>query len=168
MKKIIIFLFVLTSIILSFNKEERIVIPKDSIRYRIIASDDSKESQALKWQVNTTLMPILTDIMNSSDTLETSRASIQKNLPLIKQTLDSQNIPYSISFGQNYFPKKEYKDVIYKEGDYESLVITLGKGNGQNWWCVMFPPLCLIDVKETGKKDIEYHSYVKDIINKYI
>lgn len=167
MKKIIMFLFVLTSSFFLFKKEE-VVIPKDSIRFRIIASSNSKEDQAQKWETNNLIMPILTDIMNSSDSIEDSRANIQKSLPLIEEKLKEQNIPFNISFGKNYFPQKEYKNVIYEEGEYESLVITLGKGTGQNWWCVMFPPLCLVDIKETENNNIEYHSYVKDIINKYI
>ena len=50
---------------------------------------------------------------------------------------------------------------------YESLVITLGKGEGDNWWCVLFPPLCLLEENE-NTQDVEYHFLVKDIIDKYL
>ena len=56
---------------------------------------------------------------------------------------------YKINYGYNYFPKKKYKSVTYKEGMYESLVITLGTGEGDNWWCVLFPPLCLVEADES-------------------
>ena len=66
-----------------------------------------------------------------------------------------------------YFPKKEYKGVEYNEGNYESLVITLGEGKGDNWWCVLFPPLCLIDAEEQTS-DVEYKFLVKEIIKHFM
>ena len=66
----------------------------------------------------------------------------------------------------NYFPSKEYKGVKYEEGYYESLVITLGKGEGDNWWCVLFPPLCLIEGEEDT--EVEYKSIVMEILDKYL
>ena len=65
----------------------------------------------------------------------------------------------------HFFPKKEYKGVVYKEGEYESLLITLGKGQGDNFWCVLFPPLCVMEEDET--KDVEYKWFIKDILEKY-
>ncbi|MBQ9011225.1 MAG: stage II sporulation protein R, partial [Bacilli bacterium] len=53
-----------------------------------------------------------------------------------------------------------YKGVKYKEGYYESLLVTLGKGKGDNWWCVLFPPLCLIEADESS--DVQYKSFVKE------
>ena len=73
-----------------------------------------------------------------------------------------------IHYGLNYFPKKEYKGVIYEEGYYESLVVTLGNGNGDNWWCVLFPPLCLLEAQETNTQDVEYKFFVQDLIDKYM
>ena len=67
------------------------------------------------------------------------------------------------NYGKNYFPRKEYKNVIYEEGEYESVVITIGDGNGKNFWCVLFPPLCMLD----EDSNIEYSSLVKEIIDKY-
>lgn len=75
---------------------------------------------------------------------------------------------FNISFGLNYFPEKEYKGVTYEAGTYNSLVITLGSGVGKNWWCVMFPPLCLLEGKNNNTDDINYKFYVKEIIDKYI
>ena len=74
---------------------------------------------------------------------------------------------YSINYGNNYFPKKVYQEVEYPEGNYESLVITLGDGLGDNWWCVLFPPLCLLEAQEENIKDINYTFYIKELIDKY-
>ena len=67
-----------------------------------------------------------------------------------------------------YFPKKKYKGITYKEGNYESLVITLGEGAGDNFWCVLFPPLCLIEADETSNDNVEYKFFVKELIDKYL
>ena len=63
-------------------------------------------------------------------------------------------------------PEKEYKGVKYKEGYYESWVITLGEGEGNNWWCVLFPPLCLVEAEEAD--EVEYKFFIKELIDKYL
>ena len=59
---------------------------------------------------------------------------------------------------------KEYRKVKYKEGYYESIVITIGEGKGDNWWCVLFPNLCLVDLENIS--DVEYKSWIEEKINK--
>ena len=76
-------------------------------------------------------------------------------------------MPYRINFGLNYFPQKKYKGIKYEEGLYESLLITLGEGKGNNWWCVLFPPICLLEAEETETNEVEYKSFIKEIIEKY-
>ena len=64
-------------------------------------------------------------------------------------------------------PEKEYEGVTIPSGNYESLVITLGSGLGDNWWCVMFPPLCLLEAKDNNTENIEYKFLVQEILEKY-
>ena len=87
----------------------------------------------------------------------------------VKSTLKAlnQKESFKINYGMNYFPEKIYKGVKYEEGEYESLVIELGDGLGDNFWCVLFPPLCLLEGEEQTKTDVEYTSFIKEIINKY-
>ncbi|MGN1379342.1 MAG: stage II sporulation protein R [Bacilli bacterium] len=167
MKKIIIILFVLTIFLITINKENQVTIPNESIRYRIIANSNSSQDQKNKWEANTKITPIITDIMLKSSNIEETRTNIKKNINSMENELDKMNIDYTINYGYNYFPKKEYKEVIYNEGNYESLVITLGNGYGENWWCVLFPPLCLIDAKETDFSNVDYKFYINEILNKY-
>jgi len=75
------------------------------------------------------------------------------------------NLGYDVKYGYNYFPVKEYKGVKYNEGYYESLLVTLGEGKGDNYWCVLFPPLCLIEGDESD--DVHYKSLIEEIIKKY-
>ena len=56
---------------------------------------------------------------------------------------------------------------MYKAGNYESLVVTIGEGAGNNFWCVLFPPLCLLDNEKTDTSDVEYQFYVKNILDKF-
>ena len=74
---------------------------------------------------------------------------------------------FTIKYGINYFPEKVYKGTTYKSDNYESLVITLGNGEGENWWCVLFPPLCLIDAEE-NEENINYEFIVKKIIKHFM
>ena len=73
---------------------------------------------------------------------------------------------YKINFGKNHFPDKEYKGVVYNEGDYESLVVYIGEASGDNWWCVLFPPLCLLEADEADTGEVEYKSIVGEMLDK--
>lgn len=174
MKKFLALLTIITiiSVIGDFNVDKTI-IPKDAIRFRVIANSDKKEDQELKMKVKNNLEKDLNEVLKNQSTLLSSRNAIEKNLPLfeknIKNTLLEENSAqkFTINYGQNYFPAKEYKNVVYEEGDYESLVITLGDGLGKNFWCVLFPPLCLLEGEEQEEDNVEYHILVKDILTKY-
>ena len=162
MKKIIVFLFVLTIIYIS-KSEEEIIIPTNSIRYRIIANSDSTKDQMLKMNIKEKLDEEILPILSDSNSIEDSRLVIKDNLDNIKNIVSKYTDDFDVNYGKNYFPKKTYKGINYDAGNYESLVITLGSGLGKNWWCVLYPPLCLID-KNTN--DVEYTTLVKEILKK--
>ncbi|MBE6148789.1 MAG: stage II sporulation protein R [Firmicutes bacterium] len=167
MKKIIVFLFVITVIFIS-SSEENIIIPRDSLRFRIIANSNSYQDQLLKMEIRTELLPILSDISNNSSTIEEARKNVKNNINNIQNRISKYSSNFNVNFGQNYFPHKKYNNVIYNAGNYESLVITLGEGIGDNWWCVLFPPLCLLEAEISNLDSITYDSYLKKIINKYL
>lgn len=165
MRKTIIFLFLIIVLSVASKNTKDIIIPQKSIRFRIVANSNSLEDQALKWKVNENILPILNSIDSSS--YENSRESLRKSVNQIEKEIDKMNIKYKISLGNNYFPEKKYENIIYPEDNYESLVITLGEGKGDNWWCVLFPPLCLMESQKENVDKITYKSYIKQIINKY-
>ena len=86
----------------------------------------------------------------------------------INDLLIKENYPlgYQIHFGQNYFPEKNFKGVTYEEGYYNSLLVTLGEGKGDNWWCVLFPPMCLMEAEES--EEVEYKFFIQELIEKYL
>lgn len=164
MKKIIFLTISVVVGILVYNQHEEIVIPMDAIRIRIIANsnniEDLYEKKRLKEEIKSELYDLVKDVNSSSE----ASSNIQENMEKINKLVSSKTEDYSINYGMNYFPSKTYKGVIYKEGNYNSLVITLGKGLGDNWWCVLYPPLCMME-DNPNTKDVEYRSFVKDLLN---
>lgn len=167
---LIIFIFVFY-VFISDVLAKNIKIPNDAIRIRIIPNSNSSFDQDIKLKVKDKLEITMYDLLKDAESSEEAKEIIQNNLELVdkdvKKILSDENYDkgYTINFGKNYFPEKEYKGVKYEEGYYESLLITLGKGEGDNWWCVLFPPLCLIEGEEDT--EVEYKSIVMEILNKY-
>lgn len=110
------------------------------------------------------------DNLNDITEIETSRNIIKSNINKYREKIEklfikkNYNKEININFGLNYFPKKVYKGVTYEQGDYESLVITIGSGQGDNWWCVLFPPLCLLEAEENT--EVEYKFKVLELLDK--
>lgn len=130
---------------------EPVVIPDEAIRLRILANSDESSDQALKQHVRDEVNEAVTEWVEELTTIEAARHLIQERLPLIEEIVnqvliaEGEDQSYSVSFGQVAFPTKMYGQYIYPAGHYEAILITLGEGNGANWWCVLFPPLCFLD-----------------------
>ncbi len=167
MKKIIYIILIL--IVLSFflTNQNNPIIPENSIRFRIIANSNSNIDQDTKKQIKKDLEQQFFPLLENNKSLEESRQTIKENEDVIKKTLDSYNIPYTINYGPNYFPQKNYKGITYNEGNYESLVISLGEAKGNNWWCVMYPPLCLLESNSDNYDDVEYKFYIQELLEKF-
>ena len=73
------------------------------------------------------------------------------------------NLKYKVKYGMNYFPSKEYNDIRFEAGSYESLVVEIGEAKGNNYWCILYPPLCMVDYENNNK--IEYKSKIIEIIS---
>ena len=164
MKKTIIILSIII-LLLTFTKSNT-RIPEDSIRFRVIADSNDINSQELKQKVVENLKSNLINTNKFTNIVET-REFLEENIPLYTKIVDktlkdnNSNEDFHINYGKNYFPEKEYNNETYPEGEYESLVVTIGKGLGQNFWCVLFPPLCFDE-----KEDYHYKSFIKEIFDK--
>ena len=147
------------------------IIPEEAIRIRVIANSNSDYDQNIKNKVKEQIENDMYNLLKNSKTIEEVRNKINSNVEKEKENIstvlkkENYQLPFEINFGYNYFPKKEFKGITYKEGYYESLVVTLGEGLGDNWWCVLFPPLCMIEAEDST--DVEYTSMVKEIVSKY-
>ncbi|WP_138753771.1 stage II sporulation protein R [Paenibacillus sinopodophylli] len=126
-------------------------IPQEAIRLRILANSDSPADQIVKRLVRDEIVQAMNSWATGPQTIEEARQTILANMPEIERitakVLESRGFTYGVSaeLGIVPFPTKMYGNDIYPAGDYEALRITLGEGGGQNWWCVLFPPLCFID-----------------------
>ena len=173
MKKTIITLIiiVITYMVIGVSAEELVEIPEEAIRIRVIANSNSEYDQQMKQEIKTEVQLYMQELLKNATTTVEARTIITKNIKNLNKRLDiflnqiDYDKEFKINFGLNYFPEKEYKGIRYKEGLYESLLITLGEGKGDNWWCVLFPPICLLEAEEN--EEVEYKSFVKEILEKY-
>ena len=171
MKKIIIILTILTSILI-YNevKNNEVIIPNAAIRLRVIPNSNSSLDQNMKNKVKKYLEKNTYLTLSNTTDIDEARNKINNNLVNIDNNIEKifkdnkYNMEYKVNFGYNYFPEKKYRGLKYKEGYYESLVITIGEGKGDNWWCVLFPNLCLVDLE--NKTNAEYKSWIVEQINK--
>lgn len=171
MKKICVILLIVIMFI-SNTKASSKLIPDEAIRFRVIANSDSEYDQKIKLIVKEKVEKELYTLLKNTRGIDNAREIIKSNVGIIDSIINKILIEnnydksYSVNYGMNYFPKKEYKGVTYSEGYYESLVVTLGEGKGKNWWCVLFPPLCLVEAEESNK--VEYKFFIKELIDKYL
>ena len=171
MKKIIMALTIIT-VFLIYNevKGNTIIIPDTAIRLRVIPNSNSSIDQNMKLKVKDYLEKNTYELLRNERDIDEARNLIQENIPVLEENINkifnenNYNMEFAIDYGYNYFPEKEYRGIIYEEGYYESIVISIGEAEGDNWWCVLFPNLCLIDLENIN--DTEYKSWVAETINK--
>ena len=164
LKKVIVVLFLVSLAFIFSNHDEEIIIPNNAIRFRVIANSDSVEDQMKKMEIKSAVENKVYALINGENNAIEVRNIIEDNMDTIKDIVEEYNVPYNINYGNNYFPSKTYKGIMYPAGNYESLVITLGDGVGANFWCVLFPPLCLIDNSKEDISDVDYQLYVKKLL----
>lgn len=166
-KTIILVFLAFLILVLVQDKSSKMIIPDEAIRIRIIANSKDEVDIEEKIQVKEALEKEIYQLLSKANSVSEARTIINNNMDTLKIVIDdATDYNYKISFGKNHFPSKTYRGIVYDEGDYESLVVTLGHGIGDNWWCVLFPPLCNIEANE-NTKDVEYQFLVKKIIDKY-
>ena len=175
MKKFILILVSIFMIMIDYNKNEEnetVKIPDSAIRFRVLANSNSPRDQKIKENIRDILQKELYLLLKNSKNTNEARTIINNNIfsfaELVKNELADANYSYEIDYGMHYFPEKTYKGITYDEGEYESLLVTLGEGKGNNWWCVLFPPLCVLEAEQTTNTDeTEYKFFIKEIIEKY-
>lgn len=148
------------------NENEELIyedIVNKIIRFHVIANSDSDEDQALKLKVRDRVVEFISGKLDKSASLEESREIILSNKEemegIAKGVIEENNYSYGVvsNLSRENFPDKVYGDVIFPQGEYEAYRIIIGDGKGENWWCVMFPPLCFVD----GTKEVVDSSDIK-------
>lgn len=141
------------------------------IRIHIRANSNSAEDQAVKLKVRDAITAYLTDALDGAETKQQAARVIENNKQKLRQiadtTLYQSGFAYktSVRLNNEYFPDKEYDGYTFPAGRYDALIVELGSGKGDNWWCVAFPPLCFVPSTGPGEK-IVYKSWVKEMLDK--
>lgn len=157
------------------SKEENVQAMDKScyIRIHIRANSNDEVDQNVKYKVKSAIVDYLTPIIAECETLNEAHAKIASNLKEVTQVangvLKDNGFNYSANARLNdeYFPTRAYADLVLDEGVYDALIVELGSGTGNNWWCVVYPPLCFIGAENEGTNSIVYKSKIVELINKY-
>ena len=143
-------------------------------RLHVIANSDSEEDQNLKYIVRDNLVNYMNenskDFSSKEDVIEYAKNHIEDFKKIAEDTIKTQgfNYPVTVEIGNFEFPTKNYGDISFPSGAYDALRVKIGKSEGKNWWCVMFPPLCFVDTttgivpdssKETLQEELSEENY---------
>lgn len=156
MKKYLFLLIVLISFIIlsaySYASAINEDLSNNVFRLHVIANSDSKEDQDLKYKVRDKLIEYMksltTNINTKEEVIEIANNHISDFESIAKEVITKNGFDYDVKveIGNFSFPTKQYGDISFPAGFYDALKVEIGSAKGQNWWCVMFPPLCFVDV----------------------
>ena len=127
-------------------------IENSVFRLHVIANSDSQEDQDLKYKVRDNLIEYMNslckDVTSKEEAIKISKLHEEDFLNIANNTIkeNGYSYPVTIEFGNFSFPTKDYGDISLPAGYYDALRVKIGEAKGQNWWCVMFPPLCFVNV----------------------
>ncbi|MGL4819826.1 MAG: stage II sporulation protein R [Bacilli bacterium] len=131
--------------------QQSIVIPKDAIRLRILANSNDPYDQAVKYRVRDEVKGMIDTWVKDLTSFDAAKQTIAAREAQLRQAVErvlkkaNYKGGYTLALKKAQFPMKMYGQFLYEAGEYDALVITLGQGDGANWWCVLFPPLCFAD-----------------------
>lgn len=133
------------------------------LRLHVIANSDSSYDQEIKLFVRDQILGMLADTMGEAVTKEEAMTELSAALPQIEECCNqvlAGIAPYGATAELEVaqFPTRRYENMVLPAGEYDALRIVLGEGKGKNWWCVLFPPLCLVDVTKEVKTTTVYSS----------
>lgn len=140
---------ILTTVVYSSNEHN--ILKQSVVRLHVIANSDTNEDQAIKLKVRDRIIKASAPLLGDCQTAKDSQKVINDNLEFLRViALDelkknNSNYDVKVSLSDVNFPTKHYKNVSLPAGNYTALRIIIGEGEGKNWWCVLFPPLCFVD-----------------------
>ena len=146
-------LFIYTSIC-AFSYAQNILYDiEDSVfRLHVIANSDSVEDQNLKYLVRDNLLKFMNELCSNctskEEAINVTKQNKDKFQEIALETIKNEGFSYdvTVNIGNFEFPTKTYGDISLPAGYYDALRVEIGEAKGQNWWCVMFPPLCFVDI----------------------
>lgn len=149
------------------NNEE-VLIPENYLRIHIRANSNEQVDQAVKYKVKDavieSLIPVLSEVESKSEAKAILKDKFDYIEAIANNVLSANGFDYSstVRFDKEYFPTRVYDNIILPEGEYDALILDLGNGEGNNWWCVVYPAFCFVETKNID--NVVYISKIWDII----
>ena len=175
MKKIILISTILVTFIFcevaNYSKSINMGLANNMLRLHVVANSNSKNDQLLKLKIRDKILEYVGTILQNSRNIDETQYIISQNLDniyeVVKNYLAENNLNYDVNLrlGEFPFPTKSYGDVILPAGKYQALKVLIGEAKGNNWWCVLFPPLCFVDATH-GELSIDAKQKLKNELTK--
>lgn len=153
----------------SYSQKVMADISDNVVRLHVVANSNGKFDQDLKLKVRDEIINYLEPVLKDVDDVKESRALIEKNISKIEEEAEKTikkygyNYNVTVNSGNFDFPTKEYENVKFPKGKYYALKVVIGKGEGENWWCVLYPQLCF-DYTESGALSKENDTKLKNVL----
>ena len=164
-----IILIVILSIFCIGCVDNNSISERELLRLHIRADSNDSVDQSVKLKVRDDIVTYLAEQNKDVTTFKEAYEKISLQLASLKRIADSrlkkEGMPYEaeVKLTREYFPTRSYGDVVLESGYYDALIINLGSGKGDNWWCVVYPPLCYLEATD----DFVYRSKLKELIDRY-
>ncbi|MDD2494754.1 MAG: stage II sporulation protein R [Tissierellia bacterium] len=178
-KIILSIIFVFLAIVISYGVESYQCMSKINdkvIRLHVIANSDTFEDQALKYKVRNNIIENFNNEFQLISSKNESQNIIINNINEIRDKAlniiksEGYNYDVNVYYGNYIFPRKQYEEIVLPQGNYDAVRIEIGKGEGSNWWCVMFPPLCFLDFGNTDNGepvfDVDTERKLQEVLTK--
>ena len=152
------------------NNEQK--VSEAYLRIHIRANSNEEQDQLVKIEVKEAIVNFLTPLVKNCDTLNEAHGVLKRNLTKISavatKTLEEKGFYYGAraKLREEAFPTRAYNDVVLPEGVYDALIVELGSGAGDNWWCVVYPPLCFVSGEPAGTNGVVVKSKIVEILRK--
>ncbi len=143
------------------------------LRVHIRANSNLAIDQEVKYQVKEKIVDYLTPLLVDGVDFESAYHILNDNIVNIKNVADAElknkgfDYMSNVYLNEEYFPTREYGELVLENGYYDALIVELGSGTGDNWWCVVYPPLCFIGNEGSSVKNIKYKSKIAEIVEKF-
>lgn len=163
MKKILISVIlgiIITFVITSYSSTVQSDIADNLLRLHVIANSDSSSDQELKLMVRDRLLAESSDLFSDTESIDESKQIVENNIEFLesaaRDVITSRGFDYDVRIKTEkcFFPVKSYGSLTLPSGEYEAVKVEIGKAEGKNWWCVMFPPLCFVNGTVNSEKSL--------------
>ncbi len=169
--RIALCMLIATMLLSALPTDAEAEIYKDTIRLHILANSDSEKDQTLKITIRDRLLAEYGELLRSAESFEAAENLTNQLLPEIEKTAEEwirelgYDYPVKVSLSEEWYETRDYEDFSLPCGIYSSLRVIIGSGEGNNWWCVMYPPLCTELAMEDAPADDGFIDYSREEIN---